>query len=135
MQLSGKLGASDQNEPTRQNPNPRAVTRKREPRLPAATHASLSTPQPVAGIQAWHAHVYYDADSRDRAALLRAWVEKGYAVRVGRWHDTPVGPHPRAMFQILFSPDIFPDLVPFLPGHSTSAIVARIMQGRGVTAE
>ena len=62
----------------------------------------------------YHVHVYYDPASRDRAALLRQWVEQRFTVRMGRWHDVPVGPHPTAMYQIQFTPDIFPVLVPFL---------------------
>jgi aromatic ring-cleaving dioxygenase len=65
-------------------------------------------------IHDYHAHVYYDALSRDRAARLRAWLEQRFTVRMGRWHDVPVGPHPTAMYQVAFAPDQFPTLVPFL---------------------
>ena len=34
--------------------------------------------------------------------------------RFGRWHDVPVGPHLRAMFQVAFGPELFPSLVPWL---------------------
>lgn len=65
-------------------------------------------------ITEYHAHIYYDAISRERAAQLREWVEQKFTVRMGRWHDVPVGPHPTAMYQIAFTPDQFPTLVPFL---------------------
>jgi DOPA 4,5-dioxygenase len=71
-------------------------------------------PADTARIDDYHAHVYYDAVSRDRAAQLRQWVEDRFTVRMGRWHDIPVGPHPCAMYQIAFAPDQFPALVPFL---------------------
>lgn len=71
-------------------------------------------PADTGKIDDYHAHVYYDALSRDRAALLRQWVEERFPVRMGRWHDVPVGPHPCAMYQIAFAPDQFPALVPFL---------------------
>jgi len=74
-------------------------------------------PAQPASIIGYHAHVYYDpADpaSRERAAQLRGWVEAQFTVRMGRWHDVPVGPHPRAMYQIAFEPDQFSTLVPFL---------------------
>jgi len=76
----------------------------------------MANPAPIdpAGITDYHAHVYYDPESRDRAALLRQWVEEKFAVRMGRWHDVPVGPHPTAMYQIQFAPDQFPTLAPFL---------------------
>ena len=38
----------------------------------------------------------------------------GFIVRMGRWHDVPVGPHPTAMYQIAFTPDLFPTLAPFV---------------------
>jgi aromatic ring-cleaving dioxygenase len=65
-------------------------------------------------IQDYHMHVYYDAESRDRAAQLRAWVEERFTVRMGRWHDVPVGPHPTSMYQIQFKTDLFATLVPFV---------------------
>jgi len=67
-----------------------------------------------ARIEDYHMHVYYDTDSRDRAALLRELVESRFTVRMGRWHDAPVGPHVQGMYQIAFTPDVFPALVPFV---------------------
>lgn len=70
-----------------------------------------------AGITDYHAHVYYDPadpESRGRAARLREWVGARFPARLGRWHDVPVGPHPTAMYQIAFPPDLFPTLAPFL---------------------
>ncbi len=72
-------------------------------------------PAPTAAIHDWHAHVYYDPADRGHAATLRHWVEQAFpAARLGRWHDLPVGPHPRAMYQIAFGPELFPGLAPFL---------------------
>ena len=65
-------------------------------------------------IVAYHAHIYYDPADRARAATLREQVEARFSVRMGRWHDVPVGPHPSAMYQIAFEPDLFPALVQFL---------------------
>lgn len=69
-------------------------------------------------IKAYHAHIYYDTQTRPRAATLRSWVEERCplqtGVQLGRWHDAPVGPHPQAMYQILFPATVFPTLVPFL---------------------
>jgi aromatic ring-cleaving dioxygenase len=74
----------------------------------------MQQPAEAGAITDYHAHIYYDAISRPRAAQLRAWVEQRFPVRMGRWHDVPVGPHPCAMYQIAFAPDQFPTLVPFL---------------------
>lgn len=70
----------------------------------------------AAAITGYHAHVYYDpAATRDRAERVRGWIgERFPAAQLGRWHDAPVGPHPRAMFQIAFPVEIFPDFVPWL---------------------
>jgi aromatic ring-cleaving dioxygenase len=74
----------------------------------------MPSPAETGAITEYHAHVYYDALSRERAAALRGWVEQRFHIRMGRWHDMPVGPHPCAMYQIAFKPDQFPTLVPFL---------------------
>jgi DOPA 4,5-dioxygenase len=74
------------------------------------------TTQPVdpARIIDFHMHVYYGPETREKAALLREWVEQRFTVRMGRWHDVPVGPHPTSMYQIQFMPELFPTLVPFV---------------------
>ena len=67
-------------------------------------------------ITQYHAHVYYDPEtSRDRAALVRERVAAAFPdVRLGNWHDRPVGPHPQAMYQIAFPADRLADLLPWL---------------------
>ncbi|MHA1152230.1 MAG: DOPA 4,5-dioxygenase family protein [Alphaproteobacteria bacterium] len=66
-------------------------------------------------IQSYHAHVYYDADSKETAARLRASVEARFdEITMGRWHDRPVGPHPCWSYQIAFEPALFAELVPWL---------------------
>jgi len=67
-------------------------------------------------IRGFHAHVYYDPESRDRAARLREGLGQ-FDVRLGSWHDEPVGPHPKAMYQVVFSPDQFGAVVPWLMLH------------------
>ena len=65
-------------------------------------------------IEDYHAHVYYDAASKETAARLRSGVEDRFEVTMGRWHDRPVGPHPRWSYQIAFKPGSFGALVPWL---------------------
>jgi DOPA 4,5-dioxygenase len=69
-----------------------------------------------AAIDGYHAHVYYDpAATRGRAERVRASIAERFPeAQLGRWHDAPVGPHPRAMFQIAFAVELFPRLVPWL---------------------
>ena len=66
-------------------------------------------------IRAFHAHVYYDpAATRDAAAAVREEAVARFALRAGRWHDLPVGPHTQPMYQLLFAPDAFAAIVPWL---------------------
>jgi DOPA 4,5-dioxygenase len=70
---------------------------------------------PPEAVTGWHAHVYFDASTRDVAARLREGIAQAFPEAVlGRWHDVPVGPHPQAMYQVAFAPALFPALVPFL---------------------
>ncbi|ACR32465.1 DOPA 4,5-dioxygenase family protein [Burkholderia glumae] len=57
-----------------------------------------------AGITSWHAHVYFDAACRDAAWALREAIEAhlGPLVLIGRFHERPVGPHPRWSYQLEF---------------------------------
>ncbi|MBB1627502.1 DOPA 4,5-dioxygenase family protein [Achromobacter sp. UMC71] len=57
-------------------------------------------------VDSWHAHVYFNADSRDAAWALREQViaQFGAAVDMGRFHERPVGPHPQWSYQIAFAP-------------------------------
>lgn len=80
-------------------------------------------------IESWHAHVYFDPasldpDSRARALRLREWIAARFPAAVlGRWHDAPIGPHPKAMYQIAFAPALFPTLVPFLALNRLGLVV------------
>src|SRR5690349_5693003 len=73
---------------------------------------------PVTGtamsIAGYHAHVYYDAATRGAAERLREALGAGFDVRLGRWHDQPVGPHPSSMYQVAFDVAEFARIVPFL---------------------
>ncbi len=70
----------------------------------------------VSRIESWHAHVYFDAASRDAASEFREVVtaQFGDKVRVGRFHERAVGPHPRWSFQIAFEPVEFPAVIGWL---------------------
>ena len=68
----------------------------------------------VAAITGYHAHVYHDAASKEKAARLRESLEGAFEVQLGRWHDRPVGPHPCGSYQVAFAPELFGVLVPWL---------------------
>jgi aromatic ring-cleaving dioxygenase len=73
-------------------------------------------PQDIAAITSYHAHIYYDpAATREAASRIRDLIAARFpAAQLGRWHDVPVGPHPIAMYQVAFSVEDFPRLVPWL---------------------
>jgi 4-carboxymuconolactone decarboxylase len=74
-----------------------------------------SAPRSTSEIASFHAHIYYDAaTTRPEAERLRTWIDERFSVTLGRWHDTKVGPHDQAMFQVAFAVDVFPVLVPWL---------------------
>lgn len=68
---------------------------------------------PVA-IEGYHAHIYYDTGTRPIAERLREAIGAEFQVRLGRWHDNPIGPHPVSMYQVAFPVAEFPRLVPWL---------------------
>lgn len=65
-------------------------------------------------IRGYHAHIYYDAATKPVAARLREAIGNGFEVRVGNWHDEPVGPHPVSMYQVAFPVAEFARIVPWL---------------------
>jgi len=65
-------------------------------------------------IRGYHAHIYYDAETRPLAARLREAIGNRFAVELGRWREEPVGPHPVPMYQAAFAAIEFPRIVPWL---------------------
>ena len=65
-------------------------------------------------IRSYHAHIYYDPQTRGFAERLREAIGAGFDAQLGRWHDEPVGPHPTSMYQVAFPIAEFPRLVPWL---------------------
>ena len=56
-------------------------------------------------IASWHAHVYFDAASRDAAWALRETIGLALTEQttLGRFHEKPVGPHPMWSYQLAFA--------------------------------
>ena len=73
------------------------------------TDADIST------IKGYHAHVYFDPETKDEAWALREKVEPLFAkAAIGRFHEKPIGPHPQNSFQIAFGPQMFGAVIPWL---------------------
>lgn len=65
-------------------------------------------------ISGYHAHVYFDAGTVDKARALCEAAREGFGVVMGRVHEKNVGPHPRWSCQLAFGPEKFAEVVPWL---------------------
>ena len=65
-------------------------------------------------IAGYHAHIYYNPETRATAAKVRDGIGARFAARLGSWHDEAVGPHPISMYQVAFEAAEFPRIVPWL---------------------
>ena len=65
-------------------------------------------------ILGYHAHLYYDAESRATAEHLAKALTDEFAVELGGLFDAPTGPHPVANLQIIFANAEFAAVVPWL---------------------
>lgn len=70
--------------------------------------------RPVNIHPAYHAHVYFDAQSLEQARALCQEAGRAFGVQVGRVHEKMVGPHPRWSCQLAFDRDQFDRLIPWL---------------------
>ena len=68
-------------------------------------------------VKGYHAHIYYDPETKDTAARVRCGLAAGFQVQLGSWHDEPVGPHLNAMYQAVFAPEEFGRVVAWLMLH------------------
>ncbi len=68
-------------------------------------------------INGYHAHVYYNAETRPAAERPAEAVDNKFVVRFGGFRDGPVGPHPIANLQIIFATAEFQNVVPWLMLH------------------
>ena len=66
----------------------------------------------------YHAHIYYDP-TRTRAVAegVCAALGEHCQVEIEAFRDTPSGPHPLANVLVIFTPDQFAHVVPYLMVH------------------
>ena len=65
-------------------------------------------------ITGYHAHVYFDTASREKARDLCEAARQAFPLSVGRMQEGPVGPHPRQSCQLAFATEQFGELIPWL---------------------
>ncbi|WP_050453305.1 DOPA 4,5-dioxygenase family protein [Candidatus Burkholderia verschuerenii] len=80
-----------------------------------------TNPAVSANIANWHAHIYFDATTRDAAWQLRQVIESQFAdalqsgtLTLGRFHERPVGPHPAWSFQLGFGSESLTTMLEWL---------------------
>ncbi|MCR9126874.1 MAG: DOPA 4,5-dioxygenase family protein [Rhodobacteraceae bacterium] len=74
-------------------------------------------------IRGYHAHVYFDEKTVDRARALCEAVRDRFGAEMGRVHERAVGPHPMFSCQLAFGPQAFADIVPWLALNRDGLIV------------
>ncbi len=79
----------------------------------------MNTPE----IENWHAHVYFDAATRDAAWALRERIEQSLDIQMGRFHEKPVGPHPMFSYQVTVTNEQFTSVMSWLALNHGELIV------------
>ena len=75
-------------------------------------------------IRNFHAHIYYDSESKKFAEHLRSHLEDQFPDAVyGRWHDQPVGPHPDGSFQVEFPSELLQPIISYLAINRGSLVI------------
>jgi aromatic ring-cleaving dioxygenase len=62
----------------------------------------------------YHAHVYYNAETKPQAASLRDAILAKFHVEPGGFSDEPRGPHPISQWNVIFKNEEFQNVVPWL---------------------
>lgn len=74
-------------------------------------------------IQGFHAHVYFDAKTIEKARTLCEQAAAQFTVKMGRVHEKPVGPHLDWSCQLEFGGEAFAQVVPWLMLHRGGLVV------------
>jgi aromatic ring-cleaving dioxygenase len=68
----------------------------------------------MTAVSGYHAHVYFTPASRAVAERLRDAIVRKFPVELGTFSDEPRGPHPISQFNVIFKPEEFQNVVPWL---------------------
>lgn len=73
--------------------------------------------RPINSYDQYHAHVYFDGNSTEKASSLCQRAGELFGVKVGRLHQKPIGPHPCRSCQLAFDNTQFDVLIPWLENN------------------
>ncbi|CDG84969.1 DOPA 4,5-dioxygenase family protein [Janthinobacterium agaricidamnosum] len=90
----------------------------RPPNVRPGENPLPATPRAYTDIESYHAHIYFDEDNYQKAALIRQWVAERFKVELGDWNVQPRGPHVTPSFYFGFTNDLLPVIVPWLQLNS-----------------
>lgn len=74
-------------------------------------------------VQGYHAHVYFDAQTIERARALCGEVSQRFGLKMGRVHERPVGPHPDWSCQLSVNHAQFADVMLWLALNRDGLVV------------
>jgi DOPA 4,5-dioxygenase len=87
----------------------------------------------MSAITEYHAHIYYDAATREQADRLCRAAGEVLGVKVGRMHDEPVGPHPRGSCQLTVKTEQLAKALPWLVlNRGTLTVFAHAQTGNAL---
>src|ERR1700749_2399851 len=89
------------------------ISARRSPRNSMRDYAPIRR-KVMSAIKGFHAHVYYDAETKPKAAQLRETIIGKFKIEPGAFSDEPRGPHPISQFNVIFENSEFQNIVPWL---------------------
>lgn len=66
-------------------------------------------------IKGYHAHIYFDTEQFEAAKAFAQAAREQFGVSVGRFHQGPIGPHPRGSCQLSMKPETFAQFAIWAP--------------------
>lgn len=75
------------------------------------------TQRPINSHKAYHAHIYFDEATKVLAKQLCDITAEKFQLKVGRFHEKLIGPHPCWSCQVTFGAKDFDDYIPWLEAN------------------
>ena len=75
------------------------------------------------GIAGWHAHVYFDEATMERARDICTRAAEQFGAQMGRMHQRPIGPHPDWSCQLAFGPERSGEIIGWLATNRQGLVI------------